>query len=199
MLLLNFTYTALNPMSNQKDYIFHNEFMPQVEALYNFAVYLAGNEEDANDLVQETYMRAYQSIDTYKPGSNPKAWLFRILKNNFINEYRKKARRPKSVDYTDASMTEEELYTNHTTFLDMREDIYQKMMGDEVTLAINALPVDLKTVIILCDVEDFTYEEIAKIVDVPVGTIRSRIHRARNLLKEKLWSYAGSMGYQDKR
>ena len=121
------------------------------------------------------------------------------MKNNFINEYRKKARRPKSVDYTDASMTEEELYANHTTFLDMREDIYQKMMGDEVTLAINALPVDLKTVIILCDVEDFTYEEIAKIVDVPVGTIRSRIHRARNLLKEKLWSYAGSMGYQDKR
>ncbi len=199
MLLLNFTYTALNPMSNQKDHIFHNEFMPQVEALFNFAVYLAGNEEDANDLVQETYMRAYQSIDTYKPGSNPKAWLFRILKNNFINEYRKKARRPKSVDYTDASMTEEELYANHTTFLDMRDDIYQKMMGDEVTLAVNALPVDLKTVIILCDVEDFTYEEIAKIVDVPVGTIRSRIHRARNLLKEKLWSYAGSMGYQDKR
>jgi len=196
MLLLNFTYTAVSPMSDKKDYIFQNEFMPQVNALFNFAMHLAGNEDDANDLVQETYMNAYQSIASYKEGSNPKAWLFRILKNNFINEYRKKSRRPKSVDYTSESMTEEEMYSNHNSYLDMSQDMFQNMMGDEVTIAINALPVDLKTVILLRDIEGFSYDEIAKIVNVPVGTIRSRLHRARNVLKSKLWSYATEMGYQ---
>lgn len=199
MLLLNFTYTAVSPMSDRKEYIFQTEFMPQVEALFNFAMHFTGNEADANDLVQETYMRAFQSIDTYKVGSNPKAWLFRILKNNFINEYRKKVRRPKSVDYTSDSMTEEELYANHTSYLDMRDDIYQNMLGDEITLAINALPVDLKTVILLRDIEDFSYDEIAKITNVPVGTVRSRIHRGRNMLKAQLWSYANEMGYKNNR
>ncbi len=199
MLLLNFTFTATSLMSDQKEHIFNHEFMPQIDALFNFAMYLSGNEEDANDLVQDTYMRAFQSIETYQVGSNPKAWLFRILKNNFINEYRKKSRRPQAVDYGDSSITEEELYANHTSFLDMRKDIFQNMIGDEVTMAINSLPVDLKTVIVLCDIEGFKYEEIAKIVDAPVGTVRSRIHRARNMLKKQLWSYAQSMGYEDKR
>lgn len=199
MLLFNFTYTAVSPMSDKKDYIFQTEFMPQVEALFNFAMHFTGNEADASDLVQETYMRAFQSIDSYKAGSNPKAWLFRILKNNFINEYRKKIRRPKSVDYTSDSMTEEELYRNHTSYLDMRDDIFQDMMGDEITIAIDALPVDLKTVILLRDIEDFSYDEIAKITEVPVGTVRSRIHRARNMLKSALWTYANEMGYKDNR
>ena len=197
MLLLNFTYTAVSPMSDKKDYIFQSEFMPHVDALFNFARNLAGNENDANDLVQETYMNAYQSIGSYKAGSNPKAWLFRILKNNFINEYRKKSRRPKSVDYTSDSMTEEELYSHHNSYLDMSKDIYQNMLGDEVTIAINALPIDLKTVILLRDIEGFSYDEIAKILDVPVGTIRSRLHRGRNLLKSKLWVYAKDMGFQN--
>ena len=81
----------------------------------------------------------------------------------------------------------------------MREEIFQGMMGDEVTNAINALPVDFKTVILLCDIEGFTYEEIAKITDIPIGTVRSRLHRARNMLKEKLRTYAAKFGYKDKR
>ena len=83
--------------------------------------------------------------------------------------------------------------------MDLREEMFQQMMGDEVTTAINTLPVDFRTVILLCDVEGFTYEEIAKIVDIPIGTVRSRLHRARNMLKEKLSEYAKKFGYQDKR
>jgi RNA polymerase sigma-70 factor (ECF subfamily) len=83
--------------------------------------------------------------------------------------------------------------------MDLREEIFQNMMGDEVTTAINALPVDFRTVILLCDIEGFTYEEIAKIIDVPIGTVRSRLFRARNMLKEKLKSYAQSLGYKDVR
>ena len=181
-------------MSDKKDYIFQNEFLPQVEALFNFALHLSGNESDANDLVQETFMNAYQSIDSYREGSNPKAWLFRILKNNFINEYRKRSRRPKSVDYTEESMTEEELYTNHNSFLDMSQDMFKDMLGDEVTNAVNSLPIDLKTVILLRDIEGFSYEEISKIIDVKIGTVRSRLHRGRNDLKKKLYDYAQEVG-----
>ena len=194
MLLFNFTSTAISPMSDKKDYIFQNEFLPQVEALFNFALHLSGNESDANDLVQETFMNAYQSIDSYREGSNPKAWLFRILKNNFINEYRKRSRRPKSVDYTEESMTEEELYTNHNSFLDMSQDMFKDMLGDEVTNAVNSLPIDLKTVILLRDIEGFSYEEISKIIDVKIGTVRSRLHRGRNDLKKKLYDYAQEVG-----
>ena len=83
--------------------------------------------------------------------------------------------------------------------MDLREEMFQEMMGDEVTNAVNALPVDFRVVILLCDIEGFTYEEISKIVDIPIGTVRSRLHRARNMLKEKLKNYAESLGYQDKR
>ena len=81
----------------------------------------------------------------------------------------------------------------------MRQEIYQNIIGDEVTNAVNALPVDFRTVILLCDIEGFTYEEISKIIDIPIGTVRSRLHRARNMLKETLASYAKSMGFEDKR
>ena len=84
-------------------------------------------------------------------------------------------------------------------FLDLREEIFQNMIGDEVTIAINSLPIDFRTVVLLCDVEGFTYEEISKIIDVPIGTVRSRLFRARNMLKEKLSEYARRMGYKDKR
>ncbi|MDV7393554.1 sigma-70 family RNA polymerase sigma factor, partial [Arthrospira platensis SPKY1] len=89
--------------------------------------------------------------------------------------------------------------TAYSSYLDLREEMFQNMMGDEVTTAINSLPVDFRTVILLCDIEGFTYEEIAKIIDIPIGTVRSRLHRARNMLKEILKEYAEKLGYQDKR
>ena len=191
---------AKNNKEKHYDLVFEVEFYPHADALYNFAYNLTHNEEDASDLVQETYMKAYRFIDKYIEGTNAKAWLFKILKNGFINQYRKKVKRPKKVDYEEIiSYHDEDEGSNLTSYIDMREEIYQKMMGDEVTGAINTLPVDFRAVILLCDIEGFTYEEISKIIDIPIGTVRSRLHRARNMLKEKLTAYAQSLGFEDKR
>jgi len=180
--------------------IFEEEFYPHADALYNFAYNLTYNEEDANDLVQETYMKAFRFIDKYMEGTNAKAWLFKILKNGFINQYRKKSKRPSQVDYEEViNFHREEEGSNLSGHIDLREEIYQNMMGDEVTTAVNGLPVDFRTVILLCDIEGFTYEEISKIMDIPIGTVRSRLHRSRNMLKEKLKGYASSHGFEDKR
>lgn len=179
--------------------VFEEEFLPQIDALYTFAYHLTYNEEDANDLVQETYLKAYRFIDRYESGTNAKAWLFRILKNAFINAYRKKSKQPNKVDIDELTNIREEEDTHYSSYLDLREEMFQGMMGDEVTNAINSLPVDFRAVILLCDIEGFTYEEIAKIVDIPIGTVRSRLHRARNMLKDKLKDYAQSKGFKDKR
>lgn len=183
---------------NIKDKIFEEELMPQIDALYNFAYHLTYNEADANDLVQEAYMKAYRFISSYEVGTNAKAWLFKILKNAFINQYRKKTKRPTQVDYEEViNFHAEEDDTNYSSYLDLREEIFQGMMGDEITIAINSLDVPFRTVILLCDVEGFKYDEISKILDVPIGTVRSRLHRARNMLKEKLRAYAATLGYTD--
>ena len=190
---------ALDKDKKEYDRIFEAEFLPKIEALYTFAYHLTYNEEDANDLVQETYLKAYRFIDRYIEGTNAKAWLFKILKNVFINQYRRRNRQPTKVDYEEIVNYHDEEDSQYSSFLDMREDMFQDMMGDEVTNAINSLPVDFRVVILLCDVEGFTYEEISKIVDIPIGTVRSRLHRARNMLKENLKTYAQSLGYKDKR
>ena len=181
------------------DRIFEEEFLPQIDALYTFAYHLTYNEEDANDLVQETYLKAYRFIDKYIEGTNAKAWLFKILKNVFINQYRRKSKQPTKVDYEEITAYQDEEDSHYSGYLDLREEMFQRMMGDEITNAINALPVDFRVVILLCDVEGFTYEEISKIIDIPIGTVRSRLHRARNMLKEKLKAYAESLGYKDMR
>ncbi len=180
----------------EKQKIFTEEFLPHADALYNFAFHLTYNESDAQDLVQDTFLKSYRFINSYQLGTNAKAWLFRILKNGFINEYRKKSKRPNKVDYEDFLTYQEGDDMSHIGHLDLRQEIFQGMMGDEITVAVNSLPVDFKTVILLCDVEGFTYEEIAKIVDIPIGTVRSRLHRARNMLKVKLKEYAQSLGYK---
>ena len=188
-------------IKERKDKIFDEELFPHMNALYNFAYHHVGNEEDAHDLVQETFLKAYRFINSYEQGTNAKAWLFKILKNAFINDYRKKSKRPNQVDYEDVVSYHEADDTNFNFVgsLDLRQEIFQGMMGDEVTMALNTLPVDFKTVILLCDIEGFTYEEIAKIIDIPIGTVRSRLFRARNMLKEKLREYALNLGYKENR
>ncbi|AEI47461.1 sigma-70 family RNA polymerase sigma factor [Runella slithyformis] len=180
----------------EKNDIFNREFMPHINSMYNFAFRLTMDEDDANDLVQDTYLKAFRFISSFERGTNAKAWLFRILKNSFINDYRKRSKEPSKVDYQEVETTynsEEAAEVDHTT--DLRVETVQDMIGDEVATALNSLPVDFRTVIILCDIEGFTYEEMAKILDIPIGTVRSRLHRARNLLKDKLKVYASSMGY----
>jgi len=188
-----------NPTKKTKDRIFKKEFLPHADALYNFAFHLTYNEDDANDLVQETFLKAYRFIESYQQGTNAKAWLFKILKNAFINDYRRKSKQPSKVDYDEVASYHDTDDDGHVEYLDLRQELFQGMLGDEITRALNELPVDFKTIILLCDIEEFSYEEIAKIIDIPIGTVRSRLHRARNILKEKLREYALKEGYKEKR
>lgn len=179
--------------------IFEKELLPHIDALKTFAYHLTFDDQDAEDLVQETYMKAYRFIDKYNEGTNAKAWLFKILKNAYINQYRKKVKRPTRVDFEEIISYHDTDDNSKTNYLDLREEIFENIMGDEITKEINNLPIDFRTVVLLCDVEGFTYEEISKIIDVPIGTVRSRLFRARNILKEKLKAYAESQGFSDKR
>ena len=187
------TYTE-----GQKVQIFENEFLPHIDSMYNFAYRLTFDEDDAKDLVQETYLKAFRFINSFQQGTNAKAWLFRILKNSFINDFRKKSKEPSKVDYQEVETFYNSDDVNEQITPDLRIESLSNMIGDEVTIALNSLAVDFRTVIILCDLEGFTYEEMAKILDIPIGTVRSRLHRARNLLKDKLRSYAQKMGYKEK-
>lgn len=189
---------AQNYTEKEKYKIFDTEFMPHISSMYNFAFRLTMDEDEAKDLVQDTYLKAFRFINSFQRGTNAKAWLFRILKNSFINDYRKKSKEPSKIDYQEVETfyNSDEADADNIT-VDLRVETVQEMIGDEVANALNSLAVDFRTVIILCDIEGFTYEEMAKILDIPIGTVRSRLHRARNLLKEKLKSYAKTMGYED--
>lgn len=186
-----------NYTKKQKHELFNNEFMPHINSMYNFAYRLTFDEDDANDLVQDTYLKAFRFIDSFQQGTNAKAWLFRILKNSFINDYRKKTKEPSKVDYQEVETYYNSDEVDRQITPDLRVESLQDMMGDEISNALNALDVDFRTVIILCDLEGFKYDEMAKILDIPIGTVRSRLHRARNLLKEKLSEYASKMGYKN--
>jgi RNA polymerase sigma factor (sigma-70 family) len=185
--------------SRGENKIFTDELFPHMEALKTFAFHLTYNDQDAEDLVQETYFKAHKFIDRYVEGTNAKAWLFKILKNAYINEYRKKVNKPTKVDYEEIINYHDSEDANNSGFSDLRDDLFKDRMGDEVTIALNSLPIDFRTVILLCDIEEFTYEEISKIIDVPIGTVRSRLFRARNMLKERLKTYAQKLGYKDYR
>jgi RNA polymerase sigma factor (sigma-70 family) len=180
----------------EKESVFNQEFMPHINSMYNFAYRLTLDSDDAKDLLQDTYLKAFRFIDSFQQGTNAKAWLFRILKNSFINDYRKKSKEPSKVDYQEVETFYNSEDVDRQITPDLRVEALQDMIGDEISTALNSLDVDFRTVIILCDLEGFKYEEMAKILDIPIGTVRSRLHRARNLLKEKLSEYAKQMGYK---
>ncbi|HRO07381.1 MAG TPA: sigma-70 family RNA polymerase sigma factor [Saprospiraceae bacterium] len=179
--------------------IFETELLIHMEALKTFAFHLTYNEDDADDLVQETYMKAHRSIDNYIEGTNAKAWLFKILKNSYINEYRKRVKQPIQVNLEDVTSLKSSDESKNQTYEDLREEIFDYSMGDEVTMAMMSLPEEFREVILMCDIENFSYEEIAKTIELPIGTVRSRLFRARNMLKEKLKKYALDLGYRDMR
>ena len=137
-------------------------------------MFLTNDDDLAKDLVQETYMRSYRFVSYYQVGTNAKAWLIRILKNTFINDYRKKSRIPQKVELEEVYQQADE-GTDNASNSDLREEIFNQLIGDEVTSAINNLPPDYRLIILLSDIENFKYDEIAKIIDVPIGTVRSRL------------------------
>lgn len=177
----------------QKD--FNDEIIPHLDALYNFGLRLTSDPNDAEDLVQDTIVKAYRFFSSYEKGTNAKAWLFRILKNSYINNYRKKSKKPQEVDYDEVATFYETIRAERTETSDLEDKMFRELIDDDISKALDDIPEDFRTVVLLCDVEDFTYEEIANMLDVPIGTIRSRLHRGRNLLKAQLLEYAQKRGY----
>jgi len=181
--------------ADEANRLFNSEFYPHMTSLYNFAYRLSLNEDDAHDLLQETYEKALKSFRSYQANTHAKAWLFRIMKNSFINGYRRRSRKPEALEYEEAESWQisDERLLHHTS--DLRHEIFGKMLGDEMTIALNRLPVDFRLILLLSDIEEFTYEEMAKIIGIPIGTVRSRLHRARKLMKDQIGQYARKMGY----
>jgi RNA polymerase sigma-70 factor (ECF subfamily) len=179
------------------DMLFERNFVPLLKSAYNFAYRLTLDEDDAKDLVQDAYLKVYKFLNSFDEGTNAKAWLFRIIQNTFINNYRKKAKEPNKVDYQEVERFYNAEDVNVPVAPVLRVDSFKSSFGDEVTMALNKIGVDFRMAIILCDIEGFTYEEMSKILDIPIGTVRSRLHRARMLLKEILRDYAQKMGFKE--
>jgi len=169
---------------------------PQMDALHNLALRLTRHNLDAEDLVQDTYLRAFRFFDRFKAGTNFKAWIFRILINTFINEYRRKKRVPPQADFEKTALTysqaESERPDRFETDYDERR--YADLFGDEVNAALQKLSPEFRTVVLLCDLEEFSYKEIAGILGVPIGTVMSRLSRARRQLQQYLREYARGTG-----
>jgi RNA polymerase sigma-70 factor (ECF subfamily) len=185
----------LDPQIQNKYKDFDREVIPHMDALYNYALKMTGSPDDADDLVQETYLKAFRFFDKFEQGTNSKAWMFRILKNSYINDYRKIKKEPNKVDYEDVQNFYENIKSTDVKAQHVEEDSFSKLLDDDLTAAITNLPEDFRTVIILSDIEGFTYDEIADFIDCPVGTVRSRLHRARKMLYTKLYNYADEKGY----
>lgn len=187
--------TQLTSVELKKQKDFDEEIIPHMDALHNFALRLTTDVNDAEDLVQDTIVKAYRFFSSYERGTNAKAWMFRILKNSFINNYRKTSKKPSEVDYDEVASYYESVRDERTETSDLESLMFRELMDDDLSNALMRLPEDFRTVVLLCDVEGYTYEEIANMLDVPIGTIRSRLHRGRNLLKSELEEYAGKRGY----
>ncbi|MCC6549882.1 MAG: sigma-70 family RNA polymerase sigma factor [Ignavibacteriaceae bacterium] len=185
------TYNSQDPLYAD----FEREAVPHMDALHNFALRLTGDEDDANDLLQETYLRAFRFFDKFEKGTNCKAWLFRIMKNSYINAYQKKKKTPVQLDYEEVEKYYENVKPSNPDDAHLTSDTFESLLDDEVSQAIAKLPEDFRTVIILTDIEGFTYEEVAEFVDCPIGTVRSRLHRARKMLYTELQGYAQERGY----
>ncbi len=176
------------------DELFTKEILPHASSIHHFALRLAGDRAAAQDLTQETLFRAYRFLNRYTARTNAKAWLFRILRNTFINHYRKASKHPTSSleeHNENAIYNVEDTYAYHNY-----QDPVEGLFGDEVSKALMELPEDFRTLVILADVEGFSYKEIGHILGIPIGTIRSRLHRARKILRELLAEYAISKGYE---
>ena len=173
--------------------------MPFMSALYSAALRMTRNPSDAEDLVQETYLRAYRGFGGFQEGTNLKAWLYRILTNNFINTYRKKQREPQTVEGPE-DLDEWYLYDRlggRNVELSAETEVLDRMPDEAVKAALESLPENFRLPVLLADVEGFSYKEIAEIMDTPIGTVMSRLHRGRKALQRALWETAKERGLVD--
>ncbi|HHT9130488.1 MAG TPA: sigma-70 family RNA polymerase sigma factor [Candidatus Brocadiaceae bacterium] len=176
--------------------------MGYVDSLYNMALRLVFNKEEAEDLVQETYLKAYRFFNTFQKGTNIKAWLFKILRNTFINKYRKKVSMPSEIFHEDIDAVNtnlaDEQENKSMEEIDTLESKYSDLGGimeDDVKHAIDSLPIEYREAILFSDVEEMSYKDIAEITNVPIGTVKSRLNRGRKLLQKSLWDYAKDRGF----
>ncbi|MCQ3809207.1 MAG: sigma-70 family RNA polymerase sigma factor [Acidimicrobiia bacterium] len=180
---------------------FAEQAMEYMDQLYSAARRMTRNAADAEDLVQETYLRAYRGFGNFQQGTNLRAWLFRILTNAFINSYRSKQRKPKSVDLAGV----EDLYLHQRLGGDTKaalgasaEDVLMETITEsEIIDALESLPEEYRITVLLADVEGFAYKEIAEILDVPMGTVMSRLHRGRKTLQKRLLEFGQTRGWVD--
>ena len=176
---------------------FERVALPHLDALYGAAYRMTRNPRDAEDLVQDAILRAYRFWDTFQEDSNCKAWLFRILTNTFINRYQKQKR---SREVLDAAQTEQRatdgvlVHEQAAGQQNPEHRLVEQSLSDDVARALESLPADFRVAVILCDVEGFSYKEIAEIMECPVGTVMSRLYRGRRLLKEALHDFAVEQG-----
>ena len=176
---------------------FTNLFEEHLNSLYSIALRMTRNQLDAEDLIQDTAMRAFRYFNNFDRGTNFKAWVYRILTNNYINVYRKKKKTPQSVELESVSFKLEDAGGNYWEALDVKDSgiPYEEVFDDEISKAIDKLPDEYRMVVLLADVNDLSYKEIAQIIDHPLGTVMSRLHRGRKMLQRLLGSYAREKGY----
>lgn len=166
--------------------------MEHMDALYASALRLTRNPKDAEDLVQDTYLKAFRFFDSFEPGTNIKAWMFKILTNTFINKYRRKVKEKEMAEApAEDIMLDRFISTAQVRSVQEPEnDFFDRLLSDEVVEALDQVPVDFRMVVILADIQDFSYKEIAEIVGCPVGTVMSRLFRGRRILQKHLYDYA---------
>jgi RNA polymerase sigma-70 factor, ECF subfamily len=177
---------------------FAEQAMPFMDGLYSAALRMTRNPSDAEDLVQETYLKAYRAFHTFQEGTNLKAWLYRILTNTYINQYRAKKRRPDETDLEEV----EDLYLYRrlgglegaTAGRSAEDELLEHLTSEEVKEAIESLPEQFRMAVLLADVEGFAYKEIAEILDIPIGTVMSRLHRGRKAMQKQLYEYGQRHG-----
>ena len=186
-----------------EQHLFAEKATPYMDQLYSHALRLTKNPADAEDLVQETYLKGYKAFNSFKDGTNLRAWLFRILTNSFINAYRKKQRSFDEQEVEDIeainTLSSADYSSNTHLGISAEDALFERLTDDEIQTAIDSLPGTYKDVVLLADVQGFSYKEIAEILDVPDGTVMSRLHRARAKLKDLLFDYMTSrrLIYQD--
>lgn len=174
-------------------FAFEQQMLPHLDALYRSALGMTKNAGDAEDLVQETFVRAYQFFDQFQKGTNARAWLFRILTNLYINSYRKRTREPERVSYDE--MEDFYLYNRlaHNASAGRggtpEEEIVQKVQIEAIRDAIANLPNEYRDTVVLADLNDFSYQDIADMLGIPIGTVRSRLSRGRRLVQKALWAF----------
>ena len=193
------TQIAAVPGSTPPTEDFEAGVLAQLDSLYRTALRMTNNPQEAEDLVQETMLKAFRFSHTYQPGTNLRAWLFRILNTSAINRYRRNAAHP-----TPSSLPEGEEFYLYNQIRDLsgqelsqgaEEEVLNKYLDEDVYKALNNLPPNFRMAVVLADIEGLSYKEIAEALQIPIGTVMSRISRARRQLQKSLWQYAKEHGY----